>query len=89
MDENIICRCEDLTEADIRREIQQGARTLDELKRLTRCGMGPCQGKTCRPLIMRILAEETGIPFEEMPLPTVRQPLVPILIGDLCHEENS
>ncbi|HEY9766262.1 MAG TPA: (2Fe-2S)-binding protein [Chroococcales cyanobacterium] len=87
MDNKIICRCEDLTEEDIRKEIRKGARTLDELKRLTRTGMGPCQGKTCRPMIMRILAEETGLPMQEMVTPTVRQPLVPITLGDLAHEE--
>ncbi|MGE5708494.1 MAG: (2Fe-2S)-binding protein [Bacteroidota bacterium] len=85
MDETIICRCEDLTEADIRREIRQGARTLDELKRLIRCGMGPCQGKTCRPLIMRIIKEETGIDLAELTVPTVRQPLVPLTLGDLAR----
>ncbi|HBN09435.1 MAG TPA: (2Fe-2S)-binding protein [Cyanobacteria bacterium UBA8530] len=88
MDNKIICRCEDLTEEEIRQEIRQGARTLDELKRLTRTGMGPCQGKTCRPMIMRILAEETGVRLEDMVTPTVRQPLVPITLGDLAHEEN-
>ena len=47
----ILCRCEDLTREDILKCIQDGYRTIDEIKRVTRAGMGPCQGRTCRMLI--------------------------------------
>lgn len=40
----ILCRCEDLTREDILKCIQDGYRTIDEIKRVTRAGMGPCQG---------------------------------------------
>ena len=50
-DEIIICRCEDVTLSEVRELIQQGYTTLEEIKRVARCGMGPCQGKTCGPLI--------------------------------------
>ena len=54
MDENtIICRCSDVTLKEIRDLIAQGYVTYDEIKRITRIGMGPCQGKTCGQLVLR------------------------------------
>ncbi|HON43695.1 MAG TPA: (2Fe-2S)-binding protein, partial [Bacillota bacterium] len=51
-DDNIvICRCEDITLSEIRDLIAQGYHTIDEIKRVSRAGMGPCQGRTCRQLI--------------------------------------
>ena len=47
----ILCRCEDLTRENILDCIRAGYCTIDEIKRVTRAGMGPCQGRTCRMLI--------------------------------------
>ena len=49
--ETMICRCEDVTREMILKCIAEGYETLDEIKRVTRAGMGPCQGRTCRQLI--------------------------------------
>ena len=60
---NIICRCETVTEAEIRAAIRRpvGARTIDGVKRRTRAGMGRCQGGFCLPRVADIISEETGI----------------------------
>ncbi|WP_369294201.1 (2Fe-2S)-binding protein, partial [Klebsiella pneumoniae] len=50
-DDTIICRCEDITWGEINKQLDKGYTTLDEIKRLTRAGMGPCQGKTCRRIL--------------------------------------
>ncbi len=57
---NIVCRCEVVTEAEIRRAIRRpvGATTVDGVKRRTRAGMGRCQGGFCMPRVMDILSEE-------------------------------
>lgn len=57
---NIICRCEVVTEAEIRTAIRRpvGARTIDGVKRRTRAGMGRCQGGFCMPRVAEILSEE-------------------------------
>ena len=66
-DKNIIlCRCEDLTREEILRCIEAGCRTIDEIKRVTRAGMGPCQGRTCRMLIAQELSAYYHIPLEEV-----------------------
>ena len=43
----IVCRCEDVTLADIQHTIEIGYRTVEEVKRYTGLGTGPCEGKEC------------------------------------------
>jgi len=84
-DDIIVCRCEDVTLGDIRKAIREGAVTVDEIKRITRAGMGPCQGRTCRLLIMGELARALGKPIGEVAPSTYRPPLKPVKIGDLAR----
>ena len=64
----IVCRCETVSEAEIRAAIRCriGARTLDGVKRRTRAGMGRCQGGFCTPRIIAILCEELGLTPEQV-----------------------
>lgn len=88
-DENtIICRCEGITLGEIRKLIEEGYRTVDEIKRISRAGMGPCQGRTCRQLIMQEIAKYTGQKIEDMPMPTFRPPTKPIKLGILLGGES-
>ena len=84
----IICRCEDVTEADIIEEIENGCRTMDELKHRLRLGMGPCQGRTCLLLAARILARETGQRMDELTWQTTRPLEVPVSLGILGGETD-
>lgn len=80
-EETIICRCEDLTLGELRHRIKQGYTGWEELKRITRCGMGSCQGKTCRALILRELAAAGyTAPFTPN---SFRQPVAPVTLEDL------
>jgi NAD(P)H-nitrite reductase large subunit len=81
-----LCRCEEVTEKDIRAAIQAGARSVTEIKRWTRAGMGICQGRSCRRLVERILVEELGINPAELEMPTIRPPLRPVSIRSLDGE---
>ncbi len=80
----ILCRCEDLTRETILQCIESGCRTIDEIKRVTRAGMGPCQGRTCRMLIAQELSSYYGIPLEDVLMPTFRPPTKPISMGALA-----
>lgn len=53
----IICRCEGITEAEIRQAIARGARDADGIKRRVGSGMGRCQGGRCSIETKRILEE--------------------------------
>jgi glycerol-3-phosphate dehydrogenase len=56
----IICRCEQVSEAEVRAAIRRpaGATTLDGLKRRTRAGMGRCQAGFCTPRLLDLLRGE-------------------------------
>lgn len=86
MDNNntLLCRCEDLTRETILKCIEDGYCTIDEIKRVTRAGMGPCQGRTCRMLIAQELSNYYGIPLEEVLMTTFRPPVKPISMGALA-----
>ncbi len=60
----IVCRCETVSEAEVRAAIRGlvPATTVDAVKRRTRAGMGRCQGGFCGPRVAAILAEELGRP---------------------------
>lgn len=65
---NIICRCENITEAEIVDAIHRkaGATTVDGIKRRVRPGSGRCQGGFCMPRVMEILAREQNKKIEEI-----------------------
>lgn len=64
----IICRCETISEGEILHAIHSpaGARDVDGIKRRTRSGMGRCQGGFCGTKLLEIIAQELGIPMEEV-----------------------
>ena len=64
----IVCRCETVSEGEIRDAIRRnpGARDIDGVKRRTRAGMGRCQGGFCMPMVMQLLAEEHQVPMEQV-----------------------
>ncbi|PIU20623.1 MAG: sulfurtransferase [Elusimicrobia bacterium CG08_land_8_20_14_0_20_59_10] len=72
-DETIICRCERVSLGEIRRAIRSGMRDLNQLKAVTRAGMGACGSKTCSSLLLNIFRSE-GIDLKEVTAFT-RRPL--------------
>ncbi len=64
-DTDIVCRCERVTAGEIRSLILAGHRDLNEIKTLSRAGMGACGGKTCQTLILRLF-RECGVPSDEV-----------------------
>ena len=83
-EDTIICRCSDITRGELRKWIEYGLTDIEELKRLTRVTMGPCQGRTCRQLIMQEIAAITGTPIPEQVMSIFRQPLKGITLGAIA-----
>jgi NAD(P)H-nitrite reductase large subunit len=77
-DGTIICRCEEITKGEIRKAVFDGMRTMNEVKRYLRAGMGLCQGQTCGRLVRNIVARELGINPGELDIPTPRSPVRPL-----------
>ena len=83
-DEVPLCRCESVTLGDVRRAVAEGFETPAGVKKATRCGMGICQGSTCRTILAEVLAALTGRSVAQVPLPSVRMPLKPVFLGTLA-----
>ncbi|MFO8034060.1 MAG: FAD-dependent oxidoreductase [Candidatus Bipolaricaulota bacterium] len=89
-DEQIVCRCERVTAGEIRQLIRRGYRDMNELKAVTRAGMGACGGKTCSTLIKRLFREE-GFAEDEV-TPFVQRPLfveVPLALFAGAHTQEA
>jgi len=63
--------------------VQDGPVNQDQIKRLTRAGMGPCQSRRCREQVSLLLAQATGTPVDRIPLPSFRPPLRPLPLNVL------
>lgn len=83
----IVCRCEEITRAEIEAAIAEGCDSVTWVKRKTRAGMGLCQGRTCGRLVARIVAEETGQDLADVLPDTQRPPLRPIPL-DILEERD-
>jgi len=83
-DEVIACRCEEVSVGQIRRAARLGAQGPNQLKAFTRCGMGPCQGRICGPVVAAIAADTLGKPIAEIGTWRPRAPFKPITVGALA-----
>jgi glycine/D-amino acid oxidase-like deaminating enzyme/bacterioferritin-associated ferredoxin len=86
-DETHICRCEEVTLGALKAAIAEGATDLASLKRLTRVGMGRCQGRYCQDTLARLLERERQepIPVDQLFMP--QPPLKPIPLRTLAVEK--
>lgn len=85
----IICRCEEISVEEIEEAMAHGAVTFNDIKRLTRCGMGACQSKMCASLVLDIIKKNTGSEVTQASLPRARPPLVPVKLGVMAHDTTS
>jgi Fe-S-cluster-containing hydrogenase component 2/bacterioferritin-associated ferredoxin len=84
----LLCRCSEVTEEEVRQAVREGARTVAAVKTRTRAGMGLCQGRTCRRLIARLIAEETGQQPSDLLPPTSRPPVRTVALSALAGGED-
>jgi glycerol-3-phosphate dehydrogenase len=63
---NIVCRCENVSEAEIVQAVKLGHTTLDGIKFFTRAQMGRCQGGFCTYKIIKIIMRETSLSWSEI-----------------------
>ena len=73
--DTVICRCEDVTAGEIDAAVAAGATTPAALKVVSRCGQGPCQGRTCERLVSARLPSPERF--------SARAPIAPVSLGAL------
>ena len=83
-DDVVVCRCEEVTLGQIRQAVAQGCPGPNQLKAFTRCGMGPCQGRQCGPIISEAMATMAGAAVDKMGYFRLRSPVKPVTLGELA-----
>lgn len=69
--------------------LQDGPVNPDQLKRLTRAGMGYCQGRRCREEVAMLVARSSGIEVSQIPLASYRPPVRPLPLKVMWPHEES
>ena len=81
---SFVCRCEDVTRSELEHAIELGLHDVEELKRYTGFGTGPCQGKECMSVLVSLLvARGLADPDTVQPF-TARPPTEPVTLGALA-----
>lgn len=83
-DRTFLCRCEDVTSAELEHALAAGLRTIEELKRYTGFGTGPCQGKECMATLASELVRLGHVDARDVRPFTARAPAEPVSFGALA-----
>ncbi|HXW80079.1 MAG TPA: FAD-dependent oxidoreductase, partial [Acidimicrobiales bacterium] len=62
----VFCRCEQTSWRAVEAAVISGATSAREVRNLTRCGMGYCQGRTCGPALQLAVSALTGRPLDQV-----------------------
>lgn len=81
--DTIICRCENVRLAELEAALADGDPSIGSVKRRTRLGMGPCQGRYCAPVTASMISRRDGVPVDEFSFFAPQSPLKPIRIADI------
>lgn len=86
-DETVICRCEEITMGEIRKQLKNDFSTMNAIKKTTRCGMGNCQGRICGPVLFDILSAHTHRSPKAIGYSSSRAPIKMVSLGGLAKME--
>ena len=87
--DTVVCRCEEVTTAQIYQAIDNGANDLAGVKSRTRAGMGMCQGRVCGASVATLVARRTGRGQDEVGAFTGRPIVKPVSMGALAEMGRS
>lgn len=74
---------------DLRSLAAEGPINQDHIKRLTRAGMGSCQGRRCREQVHLLLTLQGNEPPGSVPMPSYRAPLRPLPLNVLAADDET
>jgi len=84
----IICRCEDVSLEDLHHVLKEGYKSIEEIKRILRVGMGSCQGNTCNLLVQREVAKFYKLPLKEVKPQKVRPLISGVKLKSIVEQTN-
>ena len=79
-----VCRCEEVTVAEIEGVVARGCPGPNQAKAFTRCGMGPCQGRMCATAVSEIFAAHRHAGVGKVGHYRIRPPVKPVTVGELA-----
>jgi bacterioferritin-associated ferredoxin len=82
--DTLVCRCEAVTVGDIHQAIAEGCRDPNEIKAMTRCGMGHCQGRMCGSALAEITTDFLDLEPGEIKSLSIRPPVRNISLSELA-----
>jgi thioredoxin reductase len=80
----LVCRCEEISVADIRACLALACTGPNQLKGVSRCGMGACQGRFCGLTVSEMIADFRRLPVEEVGALRMRPPVKPLVLAELA-----
>lgn len=80
----IVCRCEEVTAAQIRETARRGCEGPNQMKAFLRSGMGPCQGRLCGLTVTELIAAERGSTPAAVGYYRLRPPVKPVTLAELA-----
>ena len=83
-DDTIVCRCEEITLKEIKDAMADGATHTKDIKRLTRIGMGPCEGRMCGPTLIEIMRRQPNVHPDALEFLPPRPSIKPVALGVLA-----
>ena len=82
--DTIVCRCEEVTAAQLLEAVGMGAMGPNQAKAFLRCGMGPCQGRLCGLTVTELISKARGVAPAEVGYFRLRPPVKPIALAELA-----
>ena len=81
----IVCRCLNVTVAEMHSEVIHDVESAGAVKRITRAGMGKCQGRYCSPVIQELLSTQYGLEVDEFSGFAPQVPIKPTPISVIAY----
>jgi hypothetical protein len=83
--ETVICRCLSITRATLEADLRDEMNSAGALKRVSRVGMGKCQGRYCSPFAQNLIANLTGSEIDPLSGFAPQVPVKPTSISTIAY----
>lgn len=82
--QTIVCRCEEITAAQVIEAASLGCPGPNQMKAFLRCGMGPCQGRFCSLTVTELMAQARGLSCADIGYFRLRPPASPVTLAEIA-----
>ncbi len=87
-EETVVCRCLSISYSQIKAGISEDTLSAGASKRISRVGMGRCQGRYCSPVIQKLISENSGLEMDEHSGFAPQMPIKPVEIGVIAYAQE-